>query len=161
MSTFGDAIAAVLSTVSAGPTPLAPSIGDFGSDLSCTDDITADARELAANDPQLVAERFYRWLLTEPGTLPDLDNKDWGGGLRGMLRKAMTPSGLVSIPSRLRSKWLADDDETTESMTISPLVDVGGHVYQFDVSAITAVGPFSLTLAATSADIVIKAMVTP
>lgn len=160
MSTFGDAIRSVLATVPAGSRPVAPGVDDFGSDLSCTDDIDAMATELAGDDPELVAQCFYRWLLTEPGSLPDLDNNDWGGGLMLMLRRAMTPTELASIPGRLRSKWMLDD-ERTEELSISRPLDQGGGIYSIDVVGTTAKGPFALTLAATSTEVILKAMSTP
>lgn len=159
MSTFSDMIAVVLAEQAVSQPAAPPATDDFGSDLSCTDDIAAMATELSADDPQVVAERFYRWCLTDPGSLPDLEVTDWGGGLMSMLRRPMTPTEIASLPSRLRSKWLADDDQT-DDITISRPQDVGGGQYEFDVRGVTAKGPFSLTLAASSTQIILKAMAT-
>lgn len=160
MSTINDMIRAVLAEQPIGPAPAQPATDDFGSDLSCFDDITAMADELSGDDPEIVAQAFFRWCLTEPGSLPDLDVTDWGGGLLTMLRRAMTPTEIASIPGRLRTKWLADDDRT-EEINISRPVDIGGGQYQIDVHGVTARGPFSLTLAATSTSLILQAMSTP
>lgn len=160
MSTVKDLILAVLAEQPTGPAPAQPGVDDFGSDLSCAEDCTPMFDELAGDDPEIVAQAFFRWCDTEPGSLPDLDVKDWGGGLRSMLRRPMTPTEIASIPGRLRSKWLADDDRT-EEINISRPVDVGGGQYQIDVHGVTARGPWSLTIAATSTSLLLQAMSTP
>lgn len=160
MSTFRDMILAVLAEQPAGPTPAQPGVDDFGSDLSCAADCTPMFDELAGDDPEIVAQAFVRWLQTEPGSLPDLEVTDWGGGLLSMLRRPMTTTEIASIPGRLRSKWL-DDDDRTEDISISRPVDVGGGQYLIDVRGVTTMGPFALTLAATSTEVILKAMSTP
>jgi hypothetical protein len=157
MSTFSDSIAEVLAEQPVAEPAPAPLSTDFGSDLACLDDLGAMGEELAADDPQVVEQRFYRWCKTEPGTFPDLEVKDWGGGLPSMLRRAMTPAEIASLPGRLRSKWL-QDDEQTEEISISLPQDQGGGQYLIDVQGSTAEGPFGLTLAASSTDVILKAM---
>lgn len=160
MSTINDMIRAVLREQPVGPTASQPGPDDFGSDLSCTDDCTPMFDELDGDDPEIVAQSLIRWLQTDPGSLPDLEVTDWGGGLLSMLRCPMTPTEIASLPGRLRSKWLADDDRT-DDIAFSRPVDVGGGQYLIDVRGVTTMGPFALTLAATSTEVILKAMSTP
>lgn len=155
MSFLTDQIAtriAALSRVVAAPT------GDlgFGSDLSCADDITPDAAELAGNDPLLVAQAAYRRLITPRGSLPD--DLDYGFDVRGLCGKPLTRQQLTEIPGRVRAELQKDDrilDETL-SVTITLTGGIANGDFDLAIQAETADGPFSLTLAVTDAQALLK-----
>ncbi len=155
MSFLIDQIAArvaVLSRVLPVPT------GDlgFGSDLSCTDDITADAAELAGNDPLLVAQAVYRRLITARGALPD--DPDYGFDVRGLCGKPLTRQQMTEIPGRVRAELQKDDRILDETLivTITPAGGISNGDFDLDIQGETADGPFSLTLGVSDAEALLK-----
>lgn len=160
MSTFTDAIAEVLATVTPGVRPTAPKDSDFGSDVSCWDDTDSVFTELDPDDPLLVAQAAYRALKTIPGELPDLDVPDWGVGLQQYLRRAATPTQIAAIPGIVQSRLMALDDRIL-SLAASPLTVEAGGRYGLTLRGMTARGPFDLTVSASPFDVLLKAMAGP
>lgn len=80
---------------------------EFGSDLSCGDDIDSLATELAGDSPRLVIQAIYRRLITPRGGL--LDDPDYGLDLHEFLELAMVPAQLATIPGRVQVEVLKDD----------------------------------------------------
>lgn len=150
MSIVTDAIA----EFSVGLTRVVPApTGDlgFGSDLSCTDDITQDAVEVAGDSPLAVAEANYRRLTTARGSMPDDPNEpepgiaDYGLDIVGMLNKGVTAQTLVELPGQIAAELQKDD--RNDPGTIQVKVDLVGKVLNVDVRGETAGQPFSLTFA--------------
>lgn len=151
MSTINDMIRAVLAEQPAGPTPAQPDVDDFGSDLSCATDITADAAELAGDDPRIVAESDVRRLTTDRSTLPD--DPDFGWNLEQLIQKPMTPAEVATVAGQVRGELIKDDRHetlnvwTTGQTTSNLIVHVRGT---------TAKGPFRLVMAITDAGVAVK-----
>jgi len=137
--------------VPAGPAPAAPATDDYGSDLSCSTDLTADMKELTGDDPLIVAESDVRRLTTDRGTL--IDDPDFGWNLEQLIQKPMTPTEVATIPGQVRGELLKDDRHetlnvwTTGHTTSNLLVHVHGT---------TGKGPFRLVMALTDAGVAVK-----
>lgn len=117
---------------------------DFGSDLSCTDDLDPNAREL--DGEQLVAEAIYRRLTTPRGAL--IDDPDYGLDVRSFLHKALTPSELQSIAGRIRTELLKD--ETIDDVQSSVTAAAGGQEIFVNLIVTTGQGPFRFVFSITA-----------
>ncbi len=142
---------AAAAQVPSGPTPTAPAVDDYGSDLSCATDITADAKELTGDDPLIVAESDVRRLTTDRGTL--IDDPDFGWNLEQLIQKPMTPAEVATIAGQVRGELVKDDRHetlnvwTTGQTTSNLIVHVRGT---------TAKGPFRLVMAITDGGVAVK-----
>lgn len=112
---------------------------DFGTDLSCVDDLDPYMLEVSGID--VVSQAILRRLTTTRGML--IDDPDYGLNVRDYLSATMDAKELTIMQSQLEAELLKDERilsvESTASMvlrtaTIKLLVEVGE-------------GPFSLTLA--------------
>lgn len=128
----------------------------FGSDMSCTDDITADAAELDGSDPLVVAQANYRRLTTPRGALPD--DADYGFDVRGFCGKPLTKKALTEIPGQVRAELQKDDRNLDASIvvTVTPTGGIANGDFDLEVKGETALGPYTLTLAVTDADVLVK-----
>lgn len=151
MTVFDDAMADALAEVEqAAHVPDLLDL-DFGSDLSCDEDLRSDFGELDADDPLLVAESSYRRLCTERGTLDD--DADYGIDLRRWLHLPMTQRQLRENEGQVNAELRKDD--RVESLVVS-LVRVGANELELRIQGETATGAFTLTLAVTSAEVLLK-----
>jgi phage baseplate assembly protein W len=124
-----------------------PPTGDlgYGSDLSCTDDLSEDWSELDGSDVRLVAEAALRRLTTARGTL--LDDPDYGLDLRSFLHRGQTPADLLAMRGAVRSELLKDDRIDDGALTVE-LIRSGVEI-QISISVTASEAPFALTLAVT------------
>lgn len=142
---------ATATQVPAGPAPIAPASSDYGSDLSCATDLTANAAELAGDDPRIVAESDVRRLTTDSGSL--IDDPEFGWNLDQLIQRPMTPAEIATIPGQVRAELLKDERHesldvwVTGQTTSNLLVRVRGT---------TAKGPFRLVMAVTDAGVAVK-----
>lgn len=127
----------------------------YGRDLSCVTDITPELAEVDPMSVLAIAEASARRLATPRGALPDDD--DYGLDLRAYVNRATTPAEIASLELALRGELLKDDrlSDVAPSVTYAVgTLDVVLLMTPVD----SDLGEFSLTLAATSADVVIKAV---
>lgn len=124
-------------------TPVEPF--EFGSDLSCGEDVTADWAELPKNSNLLVVQSIYRRLNTERGSLPD--DPDYGFDLCGKLNKGMTQKGLLSIAGQVKAEILKDD--RIEAVDVA--VDFNNMMLTVQIKGMTRVGAFEMTMDVDSA----------
>ena len=153
MSIVTDAIAAFtanLTRIVDAPT------GDlgFGSDLSCTDDITADAAEIDGDSVLAVAQSNYRRLITPRGMVQD--DPDYGTDLCTFLHEPMTQQRQQEVIGIIRSELLKDDRNETIDVTV---VAATLRTLALAVNGTTATGDFSLTMALTDGQVLLKELV--
>ncbi len=126
----------------------------FGSDISCTTDITATLDEVSGDSSLAVAQAAYRRLATPRGGL--IDDDDYGLDVRRYLGRPMTAQEVQAITGEIRNELLKDD--RIDSVDEVSLVEASGQTFDLTVRCTTAAGPFRLTLAVADADTLIKEM---
>jgi hypothetical protein len=125
----------------------------FGSDLSCATDITSTARELSDDDPLIVAQAVYRRLTTPRDGL--VDDREYGLDLRTFLHRGLTTAQLRSVEGQIRNEICKDDRVETVSVAVTH-TDVGS--FSIAIRGETGAAPFSLVLALTDGEALIKEM---
>lgn len=120
--------------------PAAASSIDFGSDLQCATDLDPMMRELAANDPRLVAESDLRRLQTPRGGL--LDDPDYGYDVRELLRAPLTRAQLAAVPGRIRAELMKDDRHRSVDVDVKR---TSSDELYLRIHAETDAGPFDMT----------------
>jgi len=136
------------------PTPSAP-LG-YGVDLSCVLDITPDLAEVDAFTPHGIGEALLRRLQTPRGGLPD--DPDYGYDLRGIWNRGIPVSELEQISGQVRNEVRQDD--RVYDATVSAQLEGQSRLLVMlrIVPADQTLGTFSLTLAVTSAQVLIEAI---
>lgn len=153
--------ATVQATISAELAKLAPLVETpvepfgYGSDLSCVGDLDPNARELDGFDRLVLAEALIRRITTTRGSLPG--DADYGIDVRSYLNRGTDVNELRNISDRVQLELLKDDRivraQVTATFAANFLeLDLDIRITPLDPS----VGGFSLTLAVTSADAVLK-----
>lgn len=125
----------------------------FGSDLDCATDITSTARELADDDPLVVSQACYRRLTTPRDGL--VDDREYGLDLRTFLHRGLTTAQLRSVEGQIRNEISKDDRVETVSVTVTQ-TDV--ETFSIEIKGETGTAPFSLVLALTDGEALIKEM---
>jgi hypothetical protein len=137
-----------------------PPTGDpgFGCDLSCFDDFTPDFQMIDSTSTLSVLQSNYRRLNTPLGFL-DLINEptDYGFDVRGLLQKGISPGDLKRFQDEIREQILLDDRNLTCDCRVTQDPDVADTL-NIDINGTTATGPYSLTMALTDSEMLIKAM---
>ena len=151
---FASAFAQLAASEAVAATP--PASPGYGSDLQCSDDLTYDMAERDGLDPRLVAESFYRALITPRGSV--VDSPAYGIDLRGELSKGQTQVAIDRLRSRIESQ--AEDDDRIESVNVSIVPEPDGQVLSITIGGQLAdsAGPFSLILGLTDAGLLLKEM---
>ena len=154
MSVITDAIAASMALQPPDPLALvkimdAPTVidSDYGSDLSCWDDVTQNMDELPADSIVLVAQSNYRRITTPRGSLPD--DLDYGIDVRSFLSNATTLQRQREIEGIVIGELRKDDRNQTVNCTYTQLAQTSTTPagFKLSINGTTAVGPYSLTLA--------------
>lgn len=127
----------------------------YGSDLSCGSDLTDLMDEVDPFSQRALGEAIVRRLSTPRGSLPD--DGDYGIDLRGYCNKGTTADDIRALASKVRTELQKDDriDSVTVTVTPSPTgttLAITLAVRPFDPN----LGGFSLTLAVTSAAVLIQ-----
>jgi hypothetical protein len=148
------AIARDLATLDRVQVVPAPPFG-FGADLWCEADLRADFAEVDGKTTLALAQAIVRRLDCPRGALPD--DPDYGLDLRGYCNRGVTADEIRSLAGRIRSEVAKDDRIEALGVTVTP----SPTGTELDVTlAVTArdpaLGGFSLTLALTSADVLIE-----
>lgn len=114
---------------------------DFGTDLSCTDDLTETMDEVTGL--LVPAQALFRRLTTRQGGLigePDYQSMD----VRELLSRGLTQQRLRAIPDELRPYALAEEGVDRALVRVRDLD--GGKQLEIDISCRTAAGPFSVVM---------------
>jgi hypothetical protein len=137
------------------PPPDGTDLG-YGSDLWCVDDLKETMDEIPNSDsPLAIAQANYRRLRTSRGQL--YDDLDYGLDIRSFVNKGVTVAELQSIAGQIRNELLKDDRNESIVVTMTPNEsNFPGTGYEIRIDGVTAQGPFTLTLALTDADVLIK-----
>ena len=82
---------------------------DYGSDLSCVDDLDASMVELdgVADGPLVVAQAVYRRITTPRGMV--IDAPDYGVDVAALLHRGLTRAELLGVAGTVRKEILKDD----------------------------------------------------
>lgn len=120
---------------------------DYGTDVSCVSDFSAESLEVSGL--QVVGEAIARRLTTPRGWL--IDDLDYGTDLREYLG--------IEYTSRVQSKIIGDTkaeclkDERIQSVAASvDSFDIAGRAMTLRISLTIAGGPFTLVLTITALD---------
>lgn len=112
---------------------------DFGLDLDCADDLSADMRTVSGVAG--VAQAIYRRLTTPRGMV--LDALDYGYDVRSLLHKGQTPIQKAAIPGLIRSEILKDDRIASVEVEVTTFTN---DTIGLAIRCETAEGPFELVL---------------
>ena len=126
----------------------------WGSDVSCAASLDPDVRELAGDDPTVLAQAIIRRLDTPRGQLPD--DAEYGLSLRDMLSTGLTDAARRSIAGRIHNELVKDD----RLDTVSVVVESGVAAELTITITVTPVDGevFRMVLAASSAGVIIEAI---
>lgn len=145
-----DAEIAALERETAAPTP---PFG-YGADLRCASDLHEDMAEVAGDSLLALAEAIVRRLTCPRGAIPD--SPDYGLDLRGYCNRGSSTAELRALAGRVRSEVLKDDRVDQLTVTVRPSVDASELTVELVVTPVDRrLGGFSLTLAVTSAAVLI------
>lgn len=146
-----DAELALLERVA--PTPSAPF--GYGIDLSCTSDLTAQMIEVDPMAPRAVGEALLRRLTTPRGGLPD--DADYGFDLCAVVNRGVTADDVRALGGQVRSELEKDDRVDIALVIVTPAPDGSSLRVQAVITPVDPrIGGFTLTLAVTSAEILIE-----
>ena len=130
----------------------------YGSDLYCDSDLIEAMTEIDGSDSLVLAQAILRRLDCPRGGLPD--DPDYGIDLRGFLNEGTSFRDLDSIGSQINAEISKDDRVTAASKATVTRNATGSelNVSIRIVPADPAFKPFRLTLAVTSAAIILQAI---
>ncbi|AKF06084.1 GPW/gp25 family protein [Sandaracinus amylolyticus] len=149
-----DAIAAELALLERElPTPAAPF--GYGADLSCASDLTPTMESVDPFSTRAIAEAAARRLDTPRGSL--VDDPDYGLDLRSYLNRGTTAADINTLADRVRTEVAKDDRIARVRVVVTPSADGSELRVALQIQPVDAnAGPFSLTLAVTSAGVLIE-----
>lgn len=105
-SSFEAAFSVSLSLLTRVVDPPAGALG-YGTDLSCTTDLTPTLSEVDPSSPLAIVEAVIRRFTTPRGAL--IDDPDYGLDVRGHLNRAATTNDLRALAGALRGEAQKDD----------------------------------------------------
>jgi hypothetical protein len=134
--------------------PVAPF--GYGRDMSCTSDLAEDMGDVDPISVTALGEALMRRIDCPRGGMPDDPN--YGIDIRGALNRGVTREEALSWRGRVRTEWLKDDRVLDAAVEIAWLSSDGREMSLVGIvtPADPALGKFSLTLALTSADVLIQ-----
>ena len=149
-----DAIATELADVErVASTPVAPF--GYGSDLSCTSDLTDGMVEVEGF--VVLGEALARRLDCPRGALPD--DGTFGLSLSEYLNTGTTALELRELGSKVRGELKKDDRVATVRVTVTPSPTGQSMAVQIVVVPVDqTIGKFALTLGVTSSGVVLQAI---
>lgn len=127
----------------------------YGTDISCAGDLTETMEEVDGFSTLALAQALVRRLDCARGQLPD--DPDYGIDVRSYCNRGATTQDIRSLASRIRGEVTKDDRVDTATVTVTPSstgdeLGVKVAVTPYDAR----LGPFTLTLAVTSAAVLIE-----
>jgi len=137
------------------PTPAEP-LG-YGRDLSCVDDITANCDEVDVFSVTAIGEATIRRLSTARGTL--VDDPDFGLDLRAFCNRGVPAHELAPLEGAVRNEVTKDDRIDSASVTATYTAQSSSLLVQIRIVPVDPrLGVFGLTLAVSSADVLLEAI---
>jgi hypothetical protein len=156
MTTPRELIAAELAAVArVTDTPAAPF--GYGADMRCAGDIPDDFGEVDGFTRLAIAEAAARRLDCPRGLLPD--DPSYGISLPSYLNKGTTAQSLADLGRDAQAELSKDD--RFKSVTVRAATSSAGGVVTLTVAidpVDATLGPFTLTLAVTSASVILEAI---
>lgn len=138
--------------------PVAP-LG-YGSDISCGQDLDAEMTDLDGFDHRILAQAAARRLDCPRGSLPD--DPDYGIDLRDMLHEGLTEQEIRAMKGKIGGELRKDDRFEAVSVEVIPSLTVDGLRLRIELKIVPRDarfgGPFSMTLALSSAGVLIEEM---
>lgn len=129
----------------------------YGSDLHCDTDIDEAATEIDGDDPLVFAQALVRRLDCPRGQLPDDPN--YGIDLRAFLNTGVPFSELGSLESQITTELRKDDRVASVAAKVTFSSAGTELTVRIVVTPVDpALGSFRLTLAVTSAAVILEAM---
>lgn len=129
----------------------------YGSDVSCGSDLDEDVKELDGFDPLVMKQAILRRLDTPRGSLPDDPN--YGISLRSMLNAGADSERIASFGGIIRNEVCKDDRVANAIVEVTPSAAFDAFRAVLQVRPVDpSLGGFSMTLAVTSAGIVLEAI---
>ena len=117
---------------------------DFGTDLSCTDDLDETMKEISGQD--VLAQAIYRRLTTPRGQL--IDDPDYGIDVRSFLSRGVDAGKLREIEGTIRQEVLKD--ERVANVTAKATIDYKTYSITVSLIVTTGDGPFRLVFSITA-----------
>lgn len=151
MSFLTDQIASLAATTLVPTTSVPSDDQGFGTDLSCTDDLTSDMAEIPGNSTLVVAQSNYRRLTTPRGSL--IDDPNYGIDINSFLGSGLTDTLLQQIPGQVAAELKKDDRNETVEVSFR---QTGSVSFDLDVKGTTADGPYTLTFAIVDGEAALK-----
>lgn len=149
-----EAIDAALSTLGRVQLAPAPPFG-FGADLWCEADLRDDFAEVDGQTTLALAQAIVRRLDCPRGALPD--DPDYGLDLRSYCNRGVTADDVRSLAGRIRAEVSKDDRIEALTVTVAPSPTGTELAVTLAVTARDpSVGGFALTLALTSAEVLLE-----
>lgn len=112
---------------------------DYGTDLSCTDDLTETMIEVSG--PTVLAQSLYRRLTTRRGGL--LGEPNYGYDVRAMLSRASSPRDFASFPAQIRAEAVKEDGVADAAVRVE---QPDPETLIIELVCATPEGPLTLTL---------------
>lgn len=149
-----DTIAAELALIERMvPTPAEP-LG-YGSDISCTDDLDPDMREVEGLE--VLVQALLRRQDCPRGALPD--DPSYGISLSEYLNEGTTDADIRALASKIRGELRKDDRVDVVVVTVTPNADGSRlRIREVITPLDPRLGPFAMVLAVTSSSVVLEAM---
>lgn len=135
------------------PFPSAPFF--YGSDISCDTDLDPTLSEVSGDSTLALAQALVRRLDCPRGE--NQDDADYGIGLRQFLNTGNTDQDINQLGGQIRVELLKDD--RVDSLTVLVVPSNGGRNIRVAISVQPVdrnLGPFTLTLSASSASILLE-----
>lgn len=121
---------------------------DFGRDTSCTTELRTGR---FATGARLVAESDFRRLTTPRGMLRGGEEEaNFGLDLTELVGSVATKGDAAALPGRIQSELMKDERHESVAVTILETVEGPAVFWDIRVEAVTAAGPFTLTLKASA-----------
>ena len=126
----------------------------YGTDLSCSSDLAANFGDVDPFTTLALGEALVRRLDCPRGQL--LDDADYGIDLKGALNRGATRQALLALSGQIVAEMQKDDrvDSAIASVTLSS--DGTSLDVRLTISPIDSSGTFSMTLAVTSAEVLLQ-----
>lgn len=129
----------------------------YGTDISCTSDLSARMDEVDPFSVAGLSEAIVRRLDCPRGQLPD--DADYGMDLRGMLNHGTTADEIRSLAGRIRNELQKDDRIESVVVTVTPSSTGSSLRVSLAVTPVDArLGGFRLVVAVTDAALLLEEM---
>lgn len=152
-ATLSNALATYLAEIDrVTDTPVSPF--GYGTDLSCTSDLAVDFGDVDPFSTRAIAEALVRRLDCPRGQLPD--DPDYGIDLKGALNKAATRQSLLALSGQIGSELEKDDRVHSATAVVTLSSDGRTLTVNLRIAPITSDGTFTMTLAVTSAEVLMQ-----